>query len=860
MTDKKSTLQIKFPFGKTFLLAFAFLILLVGTAEAALRFLPSLRQSLPEPSVGIPIRTYDLKVSYLRDSVAAREGVDVIFLGNSMVSRGIDSALFEAEIAKLTGKTVRAFNLGIPDLNVNDARVVTQYLQRAYQPCMIVYGLTLRDFLPVIPHQFYDSNPWIQYMLGRGSADGWLRENLLAYQYSLVYGNWTVPDFKVWLEDRAGLEQELSALGHGQMLRPLQDVTLPPSSDNSLDRRIVKMFSNKTISPDSLNALRDLIDLQNEYLKFSLVEIPIHASYVSLFPNQWDDHAAFIHEISQIAEGAGLPFWPSTGVLDIPDQDWATRHYLLTPSGSGIYTRWLAAEVAGAALLEDWGQTGGCNRTTPLSPLPIWSSDITDDLSPSNPLNINQAALRFLGFVLLALAVYYLLPRRLQNVWLLLVSYLFYLTWSWQFALSLVLLTLLNYFLARGLQKSDLRRGILLWLGIALNLLFLAFFKYARFFIPQALDWLAQQGVQTAGGGLNILLPVGLTFWMVQAISYLVDVSRRRVEAATEAVDFALYFAYFPKLISGPIERAKSFLGQLAQERVVDNAVLARSFTLILVGAFRKFVIADSLTALIPDKGVAPLETPSLTLLLWLFSYGIYLYNDFAGYTSMMRGVSGLFGIELSPNFRWPFFARNFTEFWNRWHMSLSFWLRDYIFFPLSRALRRRIPKPEHALNLILPPLVTMFVSGLWHGATANMLLWGLIHGLYLVFERLPVLLGRGITPPQNQPLWRQVLSRIVVFVLVSLAWVPFRLNVESALEYWRGIFTGPVWEMPDLRLIFLIAGALLLDGYQSRHQNETIFLKWPRPARAALLALALLVIFFITRSDFGAPFVYQGF
>jgi D-alanyl-lipoteichoic acid acyltransferase DltB (MBOAT superfamily) len=224
--------------------------------------------------------------------------------------------------------------------------------------------------------------------------------------------------------------------------------------------------------------------------------------------------------------------------------------------------------------------------------------------------------------------------------------------------------------------------------------------------------------------------------------------------------------------------------------------------------------------------------------------------------------VSGLFGIELSPNFQQPYFARSFTEFWNRWHITLSHWLRDYIYFPLSRALLRRNPSRRNLPNLILPPMVTMLVSGLWHGLSWHMVLWGGLHGLYQVIERVPSL-WRPIVPPQKQPAWRQGLSMALIFGLVILAWVPFRWELPAALEFWQGLLNWSSFAIRYRRLFLvapLLAIAVALDWVQYRSQDEFVFLQWPRLAQATGLAMVMLFIFITTEGEAGEPFVYQGF
>jgi len=229
-------------------------------------------------------------------------------------------------------------------------------------------------------------------------------------------------------------------------------------------------------------------------------------------------------------------------------------------------------------------------------------------------------------------------------------------------------------------------------------------------------------------------------------------------------------------------------------------------------------------------------------LIGWLIIYAFALYNDFAGYTSIVRGISGLFGIGLSPNFSTPYFSRSFTEFWKRWHITLSEWLRDYIYFPLSRALIRRNSNRYNLVNLIVPPMGTMLVSGLWHGANPQMLLWGGMHGLYLTLEQI-LSLRRSRIPPGNQPIWRQVLAMLIVFFFVILAWVPFGWGVPTAFEFWGALLD---WSSSSIRIRRLFIAApfvlisLVIDYLQYHSQDEFVFLKWPRLAQAACIAMIL--------------------
>lgn len=472
-------------------------------------------------------------------------------------------------------------------------------------------------------------------------------------------------------------------------------------------------------------------------------------------------------------------------------------------------------------------------------------------------------SLHFVLFTALSLGVYYLLPQRPQNLWLLFVSYVFIVSWDWTFAAVLGIVTAINFFLALRLRINDQSRRGLLLLGIGFNVLTLILFRAADFFLPELVAALTSLGVSTQVGGLHILVPLGLSYYTLQIISYLVDVYRGQTQAESDFANFALYLAYFPKLLAGPIERARTFLSKLAQPRVVDNRMIAQSAMLIFVGLVRKLVIADTLTAsLIPDVFELPAKYSPPELVFWLVIYAFALYNDFAGYTDIARGISGFFGIELSANFRAPYFSRNFTEFWQRWHITLSEWLRDYVYYPISRALSRSRSRYRRIANLVVPPLITMFVSGIWHGFSLNMLLWGGLHGSYLIVERIPAL-WRPMVANQDRPLWRKWLGMVVVFSLVILAWGPFRWELPAAFQLWAALLN---WSNIAIRyrrmflVLPLLVVSLVLDFIQYRSQDEFVFLKWSPLAKAACMAIVLFLIFILTAGDFEQPFVYQAF
>lgn len=490
-------------------------------------------------------------------------------------------------------------------------------------------------------------------------------------------------------------------------------------------------------------------------------------------------------------------------------------------------------------------------------------------------------SLLFFLFAAAAALIYHRLPEKWHTPWLLLVSAGFVASYSWQFVLVLAGFTLINYWIGLKMQRVPSKMQAWSYVGLAFNLLFLFILKYNNFYLPAFSRLLQQLGLMTSQETIQIVVPIGLSFLMVQAISYILDLRNKRLQAETDLVKFAAYIFYFPKLVSGPIERARAFLPKLAKPLLVDRDLIERSLALIVAGLFRKLAFADPLFNLIPkDAFTQPGNYLGQNLIFYLLAYSFALYNDFAGYTGIVRGVSLWFGIELSPNFNLPYFSRNFTEFWSRWHITLSNWLRDYIYFPLSRANARRSPQHSRTLNLILPPLVTMLVSGTWHGLNWGMLVWGALHGVYQIIERLPSLKG-SVTPLNERSKWRQVLGTGATFVFAALAWLPFHSTLPQALVFLQRLF---VWQKPDFWglkmtllgkadftswsvfllpnpvLIIVLVLAVIFDCLQLKGKREEFLLSWPRAVVILLVVVLLILAVLAGFSDQVAPFVYQSF
>jgi hypothetical protein len=455
--------------------------------------------------------------------------------------------------------------------------------------------------------------------------------------------------------------------------------------------------------------------------------------------------------------------------------------------------------------------------------------------------HVPLVSLLFLAFVSAVLLVFYRLPGRWQPTWLLAASYVFCASYGWKVLAALLALTVANFLLARpaaligGRGRPTLSAGLLLRDGVAAGT-FMG--------IDRSAAWWA--------------LPVGLSFYSLQAISYQIDLRRGQISPQPGFVGLALYLGYFPKLLAGPIERARSFLPQLTAERVLDADRLGGALTLIVVGLVRKVLIGDPLWAKIPEAAFTSPESAS-ALLAWLAVYTIALYNDFAGYTSIARGVSSLFGIDLSPNFASPFLARSFTEFWNRWHITLSQWLRDYVFVPLSRALLRRGFAFEGAVNVVVPAMLTMLASGLWHGTGWHMLVWGGLHGSYLVAEKARQSI-RPKPPPGTWPLPRRIAAALAVVGVAIVSNAFFRLSVADAVAFLGAALTPAAPPWPDPLVVLLVGLGFWIDWVQWRKRDELVFLRWPPAARRAALAAALLALLVAFQFDTNTGFVYEEF
>jgi D-alanyl-lipoteichoic acid acyltransferase DltB (MBOAT superfamily) len=375
----------------------------------------------------------------------------------------------------------------------------------------------------------------------------------------------------------------------------------------------------------------------------------------------------------------------------------------------------------------------------------------------------------FLIFFIIVFSLYWLARRRQwQNILLLVASYVFYAWVHPWYALLLGITTLADYGLALGIARDRTRSRRYLILSLLLNLGLLGFFKYYNFFSDGLVAALTGLGIQADELLVRILLPAGLSFYVLKKLAYIIDVSRGDLEPTRELVDFSLFVSFFPQITAGPIDRAQKLLPQIKSDRVWKADNFYSAWPLIVMGFFKKVVIADTIRVVV-DR-VFSLKEPSIALVFAAsLGFTLQILADFSAYTDLARAVSRLFGFETSENFRSPYLALTPTDFWNRWHITLSTWLRDYIFFPLRRSLLRA-RRPQW-LTDALPPLVTMFLSGLWHGAGWTYALWGLYFGVLIVIYQA-IGMG-GAWKPANKV--TQFLSWLVMFTLIVISFSVFR-------------------------------------------------------------------------------------
>lgn len=380
-----------------------------------------------------------------------------------------------------------------------------------------------------------------------------------------------------------------------------------------------------------------------------------------------------------------------------------------------------------------------------------------------------------------------------QNLLIVLASYLFYGWWDWRFLFLILFSTLVDYSIGLALahNQDKRKRKLLLWVSILTNIGFLGYFKYYNFFLESFIDTFSFFGIALNANTLHIILPVGISFYTFQTLSYTIDVYKKKLEPTRDLIAFTAFVSFFPQLVAGPIERATHLLPQFYTKRKFDYANAINGMRQILWGLFKKIVIADNCAEYANIIFNNSEEYSGSTLLLGAIFFSFQIYCDFSGYSDIAIGTSRLFGFDLMKNFSFPYFSRNVGEFWRRWHISLSTWFRDYIYIPLGGSKGSTYTKIRNTF-------VIFIVSGFWHGANWTFVVWGALNALYF----LPLLLrnkNRGyqeiVATGRLFPSLKEFVCIISTFLLTALTWVFFRAeSIEHAIQYLSTIFSGSLF------------------------------------------------------------------
>ena len=450
-----------------------------------------------------------------------------------------------------------------------------------------------------------------------------------------------------------------------------------------------------------------------------------------------------------------------------------------------------------------------------------------------------------------------------RNVILLVASYVFYGWWDPRFLVLIAFSTLVDYFVgvALGNTSDEAKRKYLLWTSLAVNLGLLGYFKYSNFFLESFVDAFRFFGSDFSVSRLHIILPVGISFYTFQTLSYSIDVYKRQLEPSRDPVAFAAYVSFFPQLVAGPIERASNLLPQFAKLRIFNYASAVDGSKQILWGLFKKLVIADNCSAEVDRIFANYTGLSGLTLLIGALLFAFQIYCDFSGYSDIAIGCARLFGFDLMKNFAFPYFSRDIAEFWRRWHISLSTWFRDYLYIPLGGSRGGKAMKVRNTFIIFI-------VSGFWHGANWTFVVWGALNAFYF----LPLLLTGNnrqnlgtVAEGRIVPNLSEALRVLATFLLTCIAWVFFRAkDMEHALGYLQGMFTGSYLHKASLDMVslwWLLILFILIEwtGRTSEHALQRIGLRWPWMLRWSFHIFVIMLIGVYMATD-EAPFIYFQF
>jgi D-alanyl-lipoteichoic acid acyltransferase DltB (MBOAT superfamily) len=484
----------------------------------------------------------------------------------------------------------------------------------------------------------------------------------------------------------------------------------------------------------------------------------------------------------------------------------------------------------------------------------------------------------FAFFLPIVFILYWFVTNRnlkAQNLLLLIASYFFYGWWDWRCLLLLIIISTSNYFVGKWIDRNDLNNKKKIWFtaGLVINIGILGIFKYYNFFVDSFVNLISLFGYNLSKASANIVLPLGISFYTFLSLSYLIDIYKKNLDADRNIIEVLLTLSFFPIILAGPIQRPSSLLPQIAKKRVFIYDQAVDGLRQILWGLFTKIVIADKLALHVDDIFHNVSAYSGSTLLIGIIFYSLQIYADFSGYSNIAIGIGKIFGFNLMQNFAYPYFSRDITEFWKRWHISLTTWFRDYIFLPISFNVSW-IVKNERVIYIktemfiyIVASIITWFLTGLWHGANFTFIIWGMIHGFFLIIyqwqksPRKKLFKKFGIT---NKNPIVIIIETLITLIIVMIAWVFFRSSsIHQANLFIAGIFSSSLFSFPQVlpKKVILITILFILAEWLQRNKQYALqvenvkyrIVRWG-------IYYGIIVLIFLSLGDSQQSFIYSKF
>lgn len=491
-------------------------------------------------------------------------------------------------------------------------------------------------------------------------------------------------------------------------------------------------------------------------------------------------------------------------------------------------------------------------------------------------------SIQFLIFLPLVFVLYWLVIKKnlkAQNILLLAASYVFYGWWDWRFLCLLILLSTVNYFIGIELDGNQEKRRGKIWFaaGLVINIGILAVFKYFNFFIDSFIDFAALAGYDLPRSTTKIILPVGISFFTFLSLSYIIDIKKKTLTSNRNIIEVLLSLSFFPIILAGPIQRPASLLPQIAGKREFNYEQAVDGLKQILWGLFAKVVIADNLAVYVDGFFLNYSAYSGSTLLLGAIFYSVQIYADFSGYSDMAIGIAKLFGFNLMRNFAYPYFSKDISEFWKRWHISLVTWFRDYVFLPISFAISWKI-KGEKVLFIrnelfiyIVASTIVWFLTGLWHGANYTFIIWGLIHGFFLILYKWQMKPRKKILKKlnvRNKAITVVVVESFLTLVIVVTAWIFFRAeSIGQATGYISGILNSSLLTVPNfdgrlkaLIILTIVLGFAIVEwiGREESFAIARLGSKWPKTLQYSFYYLIIITTIWFSGTE--QQFIYFQF